>query len=121
MMNFPTWPCNFPQKAEESNKDKLANDKLAKKLSKKISNTEKTINDNLIKDLTEFDMYKTIEDIALDPKAQTKFLKSLDSYLNDLSQKINLQKLAKGSFVLKFDLDDSYSQDGNIPFPKEPF
>ena len=22
-MNFPTWPCNFPQKAEESNKDKL--------------------------------------------------------------------------------------------------
>jgi hypothetical protein len=116
MMNFPTWPCNFPQKAEESN-----NDKLAKKISKKISNTQKITKGNLIKDLTEFDKYKTIEDIALDPKAQTKFLKSLDSYLNDLSKKINLEKLAEGSFVLTFDIDDSYSKDGDIPFPKEPF
>ena len=98
-MNFPTWPCNFPQKAEESNNDKFANDKLAKKLSKKISNLDKIVND--------FETY-----------LKTKNLNTLNQIK---SPKGTLQKLAEGSFILKFDLDDSYSQDGNIPFPKEPF
>jgi hypothetical protein len=33
---------------------------------------------------------------------------------------MSLTKLAEGSFVMTYDLDDIYSKDGNIPFPKEP-
>lgn len=111
-MNFPTWPCNFPQKAEESKITKPVQHNLFKKgpdLSK------------FKKDLSAFDKYKTIEDIALDPIAKEAFIKSLDDYLAKLNKKLNLTKLAEGSFVMTFDIDDSYSKDGNIPFPKEPF
>jgi hypothetical protein len=115
MMNFPTWPCNFPQKAEESKDSKPVQHKLFKKISD-LDSFKKDLN----KDLSAFDKYKTIENIAKDPIAQQKFIKSLDKYLDKLTKKMSLTKLAEGSFVMTYDLDDIYSKDGNIPFPKEP-
>jgi hypothetical protein len=102
MMNFPTWPCNFPQKAEVS-----TNTKATEKISKKISTVAKNKKGNFLKDLSEFEKYKTIKDIALDPIAKEAFIKSLDSYLNDLTlQKLSLKKLAEGSYIMNFDIDD---------------
>lgn len=115
-MNFPTWPCNFPQKAEESKDAKPVQHKLFKKGSNLNS-----LNLDLNKDLSAFDKYKNIEEIAKDPIAKEAFIESLDKYLAKLNKKLNLTKLAEGSFVMTFDIDDSYSKDGNIPFPKEPF
>ena len=100
MMNFPTWPCNFPQKAQVTNDDKA--DRISKKMSKKLPSLE-----TLVNDLTAFEQYKTIKDIALDPIAKDSFIKSLDSYLNDLSLKqLSLTKLAEGSYIMNFDIDD---------------
>lgn len=104
MMNFPTWPCNFPQKAQESKDSKPVQNKF----SKKIANLD------LNKDLSAFDKYKTIENIALDPIAKEAFIQSLDNYLSKLNKKLNLTKLAEGSFVMTFDIDDPA-----VPF-KEP-
>jgi hypothetical protein len=114
MMNFPTWPCNFPQKAEESKDFKPVQHNLFKK-GPNLNSLKKDLN----KDLSAFDKYKTIENIAKDPIAKQAFIESLDNYLSKLNKKLNLTKLAEGSFVMTFDLDDSYSKDGNIPFPKE--
>lgn len=113
-MNFPTWPCTFPQKAEESKDSKTLQNKLYKK-GPNLNSFKQDLN----KDLSAFDKYKTIENIAKDPIAKKAFIESLDNYLSKLNKKLNLTKLAEGSFVMTFDLDDSYSKDGNIPFPKE--
>ena len=114
MMNFPTWPCNFPQKAQESKDSKPVQNKFSKKIAD-LDSLKKDLN----KDLSAFDKYKTIENIAKDPIAKEAFIQSLDDYLSKLNKKLNLTKLAEGSFVMTFDIDDSYSKDGNIPFPKE--
>jgi hypothetical protein len=101
-MNFPTWPCNFPQKAQVTN-----DEKATEKISKKISTVAKNKKGNLLKDLSEFEKYKTIENLANDPISQSKFLKSLDNYLNDLTLKqLSLTKLAEGSYIMNFDIDD---------------
>ena len=102
MMNFPTWPCNFPQKAEESKDNKPVQHNLFKKEVK-----FDTFKQDLNKDLSVFDKYKNIEDIAKDPIAKEAFIESLDKYLAKLNKKLNLTKLAEGSFVMTFDIDDS--------------
>jgi hypothetical protein len=103
MMNFPTWPCNFPQKAHVSNDDKA--DRISKKMSKKLPSLGKVIGDLALSG--GFEQYKAIKDIALDPIAKESFIKSLDSYLNDLTLKqLSLTKLAEGSYIMNFDIDD---------------
>jgi hypothetical protein len=131
MMNFPTWPCEYPSARIE---DKPVKKVKAKKVSKKISSLQEQ-------------PIVYIED--MDHQQKGDFLKSFDDYINNLLLNsnqmkfdidtngitVNINKLAEGSYVVKsdafinglsdgfiggFDLDDSYSKDGQIPFPKIP-
>lgn len=136
MMNFPAWPCEYPSaRIEDKPVKKVVKNIKPKKLHKKISSLQEQ-------------PIVYIED--MDNQQKGDFLKSFDDYINNLllnSNKmkfeidtngitVNVNKLAEGSYIVKsdafingltdgftggFDLDDSYSKDGQIPFPKEPF
>ena len=144
MMNFPTWPCDYPSpRFEEAsvNQQKTLQpiDHIKKlkankaKMSKKLSAFDDLINSLISSSHEQQSIY--IEDIAQDPVAKGEFLNSLDDYLASLTTvqietpniTVNLTKLAEGSFIAKsdsfigsFDLDDVYSPTKEIPFPKNP-
>jgi hypothetical protein len=141
MMNFPAWPCEYPSaRIKEQAPKEVKPKKIVKpkKLYKKISSFQQQ------PETISFDH------IVQDDNLKGEFLKSFDDYLNGLVKaldsslvdidtstiKIDINKLAEGSYIVKsdafingffdgfiggYDLDDSYSKDGNIPFPKEPF
>lgn len=142
MMNFPTWPCAYPEKREEDKSKKVKAKKLSKKISSVASNKLHKASSTFDKML--FDLFNKpeeeqalyIEDISKDPIAKGELINSLDDYIKNLIdgvQKINepmkVQKLANGSFIAvnnpnydpikNIDLDDVYSPNGDIPFPKD--
>lgn len=150
MMNFPTWPCSYPENREEIKPKKVKAKKVSnyKKLSKKISSTpyEAALEQASAFDKMLFDLFNKpeeeqalyIEDISKDSIAKGELVKSLDEYINKLTAKIQqsneamkIQKLANGSFIAvnnsnyglikNIDLDDVYSPHGDIPFPEETF
>ncbi len=106
-MNFPTWPCSYPEKTIENNNSD-------KKLEKRIFEIQPTIN-------LDFD----------------DFMKSLfsSSSLNSFNKlqkppKLIVEKLAKGSYVAKIvdklaaeqpSLFEGTNWDPNYSDPHEPF